>query len=44
MEYNASVKGTNTAPAVTIDTQRARLASYIQSDVRQLLLVFSTPV
>lgn len=33
-DYNANVKGTNTAPAVTIDTERARLANYIQSDVR----------
>ncbi|XP_028250356.1 nebulin isoform X14 [Parambassis ranga] len=31
-DYNANVKGTNTAPAVTIDTERARLANYIQSD------------
>ncbi|XP_040912851.1 nebulin isoform X2 [Toxotes jaculatrix] len=31
-DYNTNVKGTNTAPAVTIDTQRARLANYIQSD------------
>ncbi|XP_029689943.1 nebulin isoform X7 [Takifugu rubripes] len=32
LDYNANVKGTNTAPAVTVDTERARLASYIQSD------------
>ncbi|CAN9498499.1 unnamed protein product [Ophioblennius macclurei] len=31
-DYNANVKGTNTAPAVTVDTERARLANYIQSD------------
>nr|XP_046261004.1 nebulin isoform X30 [Scatophagus argus] len=31
-DYNANVKGTNTAPAVTIDTERARLVNYIQSD------------
>ncbi|XP_051261110.1 nebulin isoform X48 [Dicentrarchus labrax] len=31
-DYNASIKGTNTSPAVTIDTERARLANYIQSD------------
>uniref|UniRef100_A0A4W6DPW1 Nebulin n=1 Tax=Lates calcarifer TaxID=8187 RepID=A0A4W6DPW1_LATCA len=31
-DYNTNVKGTNTAPAVTIDTERARLANYIQSD------------
>lgn len=34
LDYNANVKGTNTAPAVTVDNERARLASYIQSDVR----------
>lgn len=33
-DYNINIKGTNTAPAVTIDTERARLANYIQSDVR----------
>lgn len=33
-DYNANIKGTNTAPAVTIETERARLANYIQSDVR----------
>lgn len=32
-DYHANVKGTNTSPAVTIDTQRARLANQIQSDV-----------
>ncbi|XP_041662383.1 nebulin isoform X3 [Cheilinus undulatus] len=31
-DYNTNVKGTCTAPAVTIDTERARLANYIQSD------------
>ncbi|XP_047193250.1 nebulin isoform X8 [Scophthalmus maximus] len=31
-DYHANVKGTNTSPAVTIDTQRARLANQIQSD------------
>ncbi|XP_070771377.1 nebulin [Enoplosus armatus] len=31
-DYNANIKGTTTAPAVTIDTERARLANYIQSD------------
>ncbi|XP_044071713.1 nebulin isoform X7 [Siniperca chuatsi] len=31
-DYNANIKGTSTAPAVTIDTERARLANYIQSD------------
>lgn len=34
-DYNVNIKGTNTAPAETIDTQRARLANYIQSDVRK---------
>lgn len=33
-DYNANVKGTNTAPAVTIESERARLANYIQSNVR----------
>ncbi|KAK0145104.1 Nebulin [Merluccius polli] len=32
LDYNANIKGTNTAPAVTIETERARLANYIQSD------------
>lgn len=32
-DYNTNIKGTNTAPAVTIDTERARLGNYIQSDV-----------
>ncbi|KAG7276422.1 hypothetical protein CRUP_007482 [Coryphaenoides rupestris] len=32
LDYNTNVKGTNTAPAVTIETERARLANYIQSD------------
>ncbi|XP_008288681.1 nebulin [Stegastes partitus] len=31
-DYNANVKGTNTSPAVTIETERARMANYIQSD------------
>ncbi|XP_034430321.1 nebulin isoform X31 [Hippoglossus hippoglossus] len=31
-DYNANVKGTNTAPAVTMDTERARLGNHIQSD------------
>uniref|UniRef100_A0A3B3ZNY5 SH3 domain-containing protein n=1 Tax=Periophthalmus magnuspinnatus TaxID=409849 RepID=A0A3B3ZNY5_9GOBI len=31
-DYNTNVKGTNTAPAVTIESERARLANYIQSD------------
>ncbi|XP_030641691.1 nebulin [Chanos chanos] len=31
-DYVTNVKGKNTAPAVTIDTERARLANYIQSD------------
>ncbi|XP_047457484.1 nebulin isoform X2 [Mugil cephalus] len=31
-DYNANIKGTNTAPAVTMETERARLANYIQSD------------
>ncbi|XP_028446521.1 nebulin isoform X21 [Perca flavescens] len=31
-DYNTHIKGTNTSPAVTIDTERARLANYIQSD------------
>ncbi|XP_067372352.1 nebulin isoform X7 [Channa argus] len=31
-DYNANIKGTNTAPAVTIETERARQANYIQSD------------
>lgn len=39
-DYNANVKGTNTAPAVTIETERARLANYIQSDVRSYSLIF----
>lgn len=33
-DYNVNIKGTNTAPPVTVDTERARLANYIQSDVR----------
>ncbi|XP_071775705.1 nebulin [Centroberyx gerrardi] len=31
-DYNTNVKGTNTAPAVTLESERARLANYIQSD------------
>ncbi|XP_059198819.1 nebulin [Centropristis striata] len=31
-DYNANIKGTNTAPAVTVDTERARMANYVQSD------------
>ncbi|XP_054644081.1 nebulin isoform X4 [Dunckerocampus dactyliophorus] len=31
-DYNTNVKGTNTAPAVTVDIERARLANHIQSD------------
>ncbi|XP_061082445.1 nebulin-like [Conger conger] len=31
-DYETNLKGTNTAPAVTVDTERVRLANYIQSD------------
>ncbi|XP_068458209.1 nebulin isoform X2 [Clinocottus analis] len=31
-DYNANIKGSSSAPAVTVDTERARLANYIQSD------------
>ncbi|GAA6108157.1 nebulin isoform X35 [Tachysurus ichikawai] len=31
-DYITNVKGTNSSPAVTVDTERARLAKYIQSD------------
>ncbi|XP_053352988.1 nebulin [Clarias gariepinus] len=31
-DYVTNVRGTNTAPAVTVETERARLANYIQSD------------
>ncbi|XP_053482947.1 nebulin isoform X14 [Ictalurus furcatus] len=31
-DYATNVKGTNTAPAKTLETERARLANYIQSD------------
>ncbi|XP_058468776.1 nebulin isoform X5 [Solea solea] len=31
-DYHANIKGTNTAPAVTVETERARLANEIQSD------------
>lgn len=43
-DYNANIKGTNTAPAVTIDTQRAAMANYIQSDVRYYSFRFSSHV
>lgn len=33
-DYVTNVKGTNTAPAKTVETERVRLANYIQSDVR----------
>ncbi|KAK7939466.1 hypothetical protein WMY93_002792 [Mugilogobius chulae] len=33
-DYNTNVKGTNTAPAVTIESERARMANQIQSDKR----------
>lgn len=32
-DYNTNIKGTNSSPAVTIDTQRVQMANYIQSDV-----------
>ncbi|CAK6968548.1 LOW QUALITY PROTEIN: nebulin [Scomber scombrus] len=31
-DYNTNVKGTNSSPAVTIETERARLANHIQSN------------
>ncbi|KAM8854787.1 nebulin isoform 9-T9 [Spinachia spinachia] len=31
-DYNTNIKGSNTAPAVTMETERARMANYIQSD------------
>ncbi|KAM9804543.1 nebulin [Neosynchiropus ocellatus] len=31
-DYNTNVKGSNTSPAVTVETERARLANHIQSD------------
>ncbi|XP_015251984.1 PREDICTED: nebulin isoform X11 [Cyprinodon variegatus] len=31
-DYNSNVKGTHTSPAVTMETERARLAHHIQSD------------
>ncbi|XP_049340917.1 nebulin isoform X47 [Astyanax mexicanus] len=31
-DYVTNVRGKNTAPAVTVDTERARMANYIQSD------------
>lgn len=33
-DYVTNVRGKNTAPATTVDTERARLANFIQSDVR----------
>lgn len=33
-DYITNVRGKNTAPAKTVETERARLANYIQSDVR----------
>lgn len=41
-DYNVNIKGTNTSAAVTIDTERARMANYIQSDVRRFLSICST--
>lgn len=38
-DYNTSIKGTNTSPAVTIESERARLANHIQSNVRQCFLL-----
>lgn len=32
-DYVTNVKGKNTAPAKTVETERARLANCIQSDV-----------
>lgn len=32
-DYVTNVMGKNTAPAVTVDTERARQANYIQSEV-----------
>ncbi|XP_048834955.1 nebulin isoform X41 [Brienomyrus brachyistius] len=31
-DYTTNIKGTNTAPAITLDTERVKLANYIQSD------------
>ncbi|XP_024142242.1 nebulin isoform X12 [Oryzias melastigma] len=31
-DYNANVKGSSSSPAVTIETERARMANHIQSD------------
>ncbi|XP_056292497.1 nebulin [Pseudoliparis swirei] len=31
-DYNVNIKGSSSAPAVTMDTERARQANYIQSD------------
>ncbi|XP_046903110.1 nebulin isoform X4 [Hypomesus transpacificus] len=31
-DYATNVKGTNSAPAVTVDTERARMANFIQSE------------
>lgn len=33
-DYITNVKGKYIAPATTVETERARLANYIQSDVR----------
>uniref|UniRef100_A0A4W5RSP8 Uncharacterized protein n=1 Tax=Hucho hucho TaxID=62062 RepID=A0A4W5RSP8_9TELE len=35
-DYVTNVKGTNSSPAITVDTERARLANFNQSDVRYL--------
>lgn len=32
-DYTTNIKGTNTAPAITLDTERVKLANFIQSDV-----------
>lgn len=32
-DYNANVKGKHTSPAVTMETERVRLANHVQSDV-----------
>ncbi|XP_023806844.1 nebulin isoform X24 [Oryzias latipes] len=31
-DYNTNVKGSSSSPAVTIETERARMANYVQSD------------
>lgn len=38
-DYVTNVMGKNTAPAVTVDTERARQANYIQSEVWRLLAI-----